>query len=550
MLEPLNLIPPGLVLAGVALLIASLLPACRLCGEARDTVKGWRGLAVLIVGFILGYIAYNVSLIGRDLSAIDFVVAGVFFLGSIFVLVVSRLSMITIREVRRMTALERHRASHDGLTGLPNRCAFSDRIGHLIRQDMDRVGKGRFSVLIMDLDRFKAINDTLGHDYGDRLLLAVSARLEEVVQENHVLARLGGDEFGIVIEGLSGERRILAIAERIRTALHEPFAIDGHVMDAGVSVGAAFYPEHGTDATTLMKRAEIAMYAAKNLPTHGAVYAEALEQHSLNHLSLLGELRRAIDADELELVFHPQLDLAKGAITGLEALVRWPGHQGGRMVLPDEFVPLAEQTGMIVQLDRWVIGQVARYLRAWDHGRFELTISTNISARSLSDPAFLDYVTETFRADDISPRSLVLEITESAVMADPEQAMHAVTRLTRMGFGFSIDDFGTGYSSLAYLKRLPASEIKIDKSFVTDMSFDENDAVIVRSTIDLAHNMGRRVVAEGVEDKDTLDLLAILGCDQVQGYYISKPLHWSDLGDWLRTGPFNPRQTDMLASMA
>ena len=550
MLEPLNLIPPGLVLAGVAVLIASLLPACRLCGEARDTVRGWRGLAVLIVGFILGYIAYNVSLIGRDLGPIDFVVAGVFFLGSIFVLVVSRLSMITIREVRRMTALERHRASHDSLTGLPNRCAFSDRIGHLIREDHDRVGQRRFSILIMDLDRFKAINDTLGHDYGDRLLRAVSTRIEEVLPENHVLARLGGDEFGIVIEGLSGERRILAVADRIRTALHDPFAIDGHVMDAGVSIGAAFYPEHGADATALMKRAEIAMYAAKNLPKHAAIYAEDLEQHSLNHLSLLGELRRAIDADELELAFHPQLDLGKGVITGLEALVRWPGHEGGRMVLPDEFVPLAEQTGMIVQLDRWVINRVADHLRTWDEGAFELTISTNISARSLSDPAFLDYVVETFRDGDISPRSLVLEITESAVMADPEQAMHAVTRLTRMGFGFSIDDFGTGYSSLAYLKRLPASEIKIDKSFVTDMSFDENDAVIVRSTIDLAHNMGRRVVAEGVEDQDTLDLLAILGCDQVQGYYISKPMKWSELGDWLREGAYRGRQGDMLASIA
>lgn len=542
-MEPLHLLPAGLVLVGVTFLVAALLPACRICGEARDTVQGWRILSILIVVFILGYLAYNVSLIGREVTPIDYVVAGIFFMGSVFVLVVSRLSMITIREVRRISALERHRASHDGLTGLPNRAHFSERISALIEESAAE-HRG-FTVLLMDLDRFKAINDTLGHDYGDRLLVAVSERLSGVLNETHTLARLGGDEFGLVIEGVANAKRVGSIAGRIHAALSEPFVIDGHVMDAAMSLGAAFFPDHGSTANTLMKRAEIAMYAAKKSAIQWAVYNHELEQHSLNQLSLHGELRRAIEGNELHLMFQPQVDVQSGELRGLEALVRWRGDDG-RTVMPDEFIPMAEQTGLITQLDQWVIRKVAEYLRQWERITGDFSVSVNISARSLSDAGFLDDIIATFRRHGISPRALMLEITESAVMADPEQAMNAITRLTRMGFGFAIDDFGTGYSSLAYLKRLPAREIKIDKSFVTQMGFDDNDAVIVRATIDLAHNLGRHVVAEGVEDRDTLDLLAILGCDRAQGYYISRPMDADSLQDWLKTNA--PREERRAAS--
>jgi len=549
-LESLRLLPPGLVLAGVTLLLAALLPACRICGEARETVQGWRALSLLIVAFILGYVAYNVSLLGREITPIDYVVAAVFFMGSVFVLVVSRLSMLTIREIRRISALERHRASHDGLTGLPNRRHFAERITALIHAAQQQTGPGDFSVLMMDIDRFKAINDTLGHDYGDRLLMAVSERLGEELNETHTLARLGGDEFGLVVEGMGAPARVATVSDRIRAALDAPFVIDGHKMDAAVSIGVAFYPDHGANASTLMKRAEIAMYAAKKAATHWAVYAEELEQHSLNQLSLLGELRRAIEIDKLDVAFQPQIDVSSGNLKGLEALVRWRRHPDGCTVLPDEFVPMAEQTGLITQLDQWVIRRVAAYLRDWGECGGGLVVSVNISARSLSDAGFLDDVVHTFRRNGISPRALVLEITESAVMADPEQAMRAITRLTRMGFGFAIDDFGTGYSSLAYLKRLPANEIKIDKSFVTHMSFDENDAVIVRATIDLAHNLGRRVVAEGVEDEDTLGLLAILGCDHAQGYHISPPLEADRVHAWLRDHRAGWREGGRLGSVA
>ena len=536
----MNFVPPGLVLAGVAILLVALLPACRICRDARQTIKGWRGLLILIVGFIVGYIAYDISLIGRELDPVDYIVSSVFFLGAVFVYLVSRLSMATIREMQRVTALERHRAAHDDLTGLPNRCSFAERIGTLVREDLKQHGTGRFSVILMDVDRFKMINDTLGHEYGDALLREVTNRLRGVVQGSHTLARLGGDEFGVVIEGLAGPRRIADISARIHHVLEKPFQIEGHAMDVEISIGVAIYPEHGRDATALMKRAEIAMYAAKKSASNFALYRDDMEQHSLRHLSLLGELRNAIESDQLDLVFHPQVDVHRGALSGVEALIRWP-RNNGEVVQPDDFVPLAEQAGMIVQLDRWVLARVAAYLRTWKQDSIDLKVSVNISAKSLSDPDFLQDVLQNFTGADIAPTALVLEITESAVMADPELALKAITRLTQMGIGFSIDDFGTGYSSLAYLKRLPATEIKIDKSFVTDMGVDDNDAVIVRSTIDLAHNMGRRVVAEGVEDRETLELLAILGCDHAQGFFISKPMRAADLLDWMRNSPFGVR---------
>jgi diguanylate cyclase (GGDEF)-like protein len=420
------------------------------------------------------------------------------------------------------------------LTTLPNRALLQDRLTQAILTGHRENTPVAF--ILMDLDRFKDINNTLGHHHGDLLLRQIGPRIQKLLRESDTIARLGGDEFAILLPDTDGEGARQVVAKLEKT-LEAPFAIDGLTVTVEASIGIALYPEHGSKAETLIQRADVAMYTAKHGGGGHAVYSPEHDQYSPGRLALMGELRDAIEHDELVLHYQPKIHLPTSRVIGVEALVRWQHPHRGLMP-PDEFVPLAEQTGLIKPLTLGVITAALRQLQIWRGDGLRLNMAVNLSARNLQDPQLPDQVAELLQNAGALPEHLELEITESTIMADPARALDILTRLNRMGLVLTIDDFGTGYSSLGYLKRLPVSAIKIDKSFVRNMAEDDNDAVIVRSTIELAQNLGLTVVAEGVETQYILDRLAALGCDAAQGYYMSRPMPADALTRWFHESPW------------
>ncbi len=425
-----------------------------------------------------------------------------------------------------------HDATHDSLTGLPNRILLYDRVDQAIKNAKRE--KTKTAVLLLDLDRFKEINETLGHYNGDRLLKQVSMRLSGVIRESDTLARLGGDEFAVLLPSVTEEYAVDKLAEKIQNALVPPFLLNGLTIDVQSSIGAVLFPNHGNNVDTLIKCADIAMYAAKQHNSGFVVYSPKLDQSNLHLLSLVGELRQAIDEDDLILYYQPKLDIRTNRVTEVETLVRWQ-HKVNGLVLPEAFVGFAERTGLIVRLTRWVLKHALQQGLMWRRSGLDIGIAVNLSARNLLDPEFPDVMAGLLASYDFPSQYLVLEITESSIMADPERALEILTRIAEMGVRLSIDDFGTGYSSLSYLKKLPVSEIKIDKSFVMEMLEDENDATIVHATIELGHNLGLTVVAEGVENEETQLKLHSLGCDLLQGFHICKPVGARDFSDWYNT---------------
>jgi diguanylate cyclase (GGDEF)-like protein len=434
------------------------------------------------------------------------------------------------RRLRHQVDENRHQALHDGLTGLPNRALFNDRVDQAIVAAR-RTGAG-VAVMLMDLDRFKEINDTLGHHCGDLLLQQIGPRLDTRLRAVDSVSRLGGDEFAILMPGIEGVETAQAVAEEIRKVLAEAFSLDGLTVEVEASVGIALFPQDGADAATLLQRADVAMYVAKEAATGVELYTAEHDRYSRRRLSLVGDLRKAIEDDQLEIHYQPKADLRTGAVTAVEALVRWH-HPTYGLLLPDEFIPLAEHTGLIRPLTLEVVRAAVTQCAAWRASGLDVGVAVNLSARNLHDLALPEEVGALLREAGLDPSRLRLEITESTIMADPIRAMEVVSRLHDLGTSLAIDDFGTGYSSLAYLKRLPVDELKIDKSFVMDMVDDDNDAVIVRSTIDLARNLGLTVVAEGVETQATWDSLVALGCDLAQGFFLSKPVPAEELTEWL-----------------
>ncbi|WP_322012256.1 EAL domain-containing protein [Paraburkholderia sp. J12] len=429
----------------------------------------------------------------------------------------------------------------DPLTGLPNRISFNE----WLQREIDGASRdGRaFAVMLMDLDRFKYVNDTLGHHVGDRLLREVGKRLADRLGNSRGrVARLGGDEFAILLPGseLAGAQRH---AEQLLKVLEVPMLIEGQPVDVGASVGMVCFPADGTDMHTLLRRADVAMYAAKQANSGIGIYDHGAERHGLERLSLMGELRRAIENNELQLYYQPKIDLADNSMQHLEALVRWRHPERG-LVPPGEFIPFAEQTGFIRSISRWIAAEAVSQSVRWQEQGLAVNISINFSARDLADRSTPDWLAALLREHNVEPGRLGIEITESALMDDPAYALTTLERLRALGIRMSIDDFGTGYSSLSYLKRMPVSELKIDRSFVIGMTHDADDAFIVRSTIALAHNMGLVVVAEGVEDESTLEQLRALGCDMAQGYYIGRPVAADEITTWLA------RWTRKLASIA
>jgi diguanylate cyclase (GGDEF)-like protein/PAS domain S-box-containing protein len=452
-----------------------------------------------------------------------------------------------ITERRRAEKELEFLALHDALTELPNRTLFTDRLGQaILKATRDNAS---FGVLVMDMDRFKEVNDSLGHQAGDLLLRQMSDRLRNTLRQADTVARLGGDEFGVLPSATMSVELTTVTARKVLAALDAPFELGEAMIDSGLSIGIAQFPDHGRDAETLLRHADVAMYVAKRNKTGLAVYSHEQDEHSAGRLALMSELRQAIRNQQLELHYMPKVDFRTRRTYGVEALVRWR-HPVRGMIPPDQFVPLAEQSDLLSSLARWVLETSLQQLDTWRRKGLELSMAVNLSAANLHEATLPEMIGALLARWSLDPGALTLEITESAIMV--AQADRTVRRLSNMGVGVSIDDFGTGYSALSYLKTLPVDEIKIDRSFVRDMAVNPDDAAIVQPTIDLGHNLRLRVTAEGVEDEETWLVLESLGCDSAQGFFISEALPAAALELWLTEsewgmGTAEPR--DMAARM-
>jgi diguanylate cyclase (GGDEF)-like protein len=460
---------------------------------------GWLGLALLSAGLGL-------------------IVAG--FVGS----------MRLHRNIRLTAEQHLHQSLHDPLTGLPNRALFADR-GQQAIAGAKRSG-GSAAVLLIDLDHFKEVNDTLGHPAGDQLLIILSSRLQDAVREVDTVARLGGDEFGIVLPDVSSGAAAVAAAERILDSWSEPIQLDGVRLQIEGSIGVALYPDHGATHDQLLQRADVAMYTAKQAHTSVVIYDPASNKNTPRRLAMLGELRHAIEHGQLVVHYQPKADLTTGRICGAEALVRWE-HPTLGLLPPLDFIPLAEATALIHPLTRVVIRAALAQQARWAQAGHVFPVAVNVSTRCLLAPHFVADVQALLLETGAQPSCLELEITESVIMADPARALSTLSELHGLGLTISIDDFGTGYSSLAYLKVLPVDELKIDRSFVRDVRDHPDDAVIVQAIVDLGRNLGLRVVAEGIEDQTTWEYLQGIGCDVGQGFHLSRPVEPATLTTWL-----------------
>jgi len=443
-----------------------------------------------------------------------------------------------VTERQRLEEELRHCARHDALTGLPNRTVLHERLREALGVGRDDAGvddagvEPTLALLLLDLDGFKEVNDTLGHAHGDALLQQVAARLTQAVRPVDMVARLGGDEFALVVP-VANAVGAEAVATALGIALEAPFLVEGHTLHLGASIGIALGPAHGRDGATLLRHADVAMYAAKRGGGGGyAVYAPAQDAALPARLSLIADLRRALAEGALVLHYQPQVAVDSGRVVGVEALARWP-HPTHGFVPPDQFIPLAEGMGLIGALTDWALDTALRQCRVWRDAGHALVVAVNLSAATLHDPRLPATIARLLRAHGIPAGSLRLEVTESALMADPARAGVVLAGLAEMGVGISVDDYGTGYSSLAYLKRLPVDELKIDRAFVRNLTTDEADRTIVASTIGLGHSLGLTVVAEGVEDAVAWATLAMLGCDAVQGYHLGRPMPAAAMEAWL-----------------
>lgn len=483
---------------------------------------------------VSGSIGENIAVEAMKAGAHDYLMKG--NIARLLPAIERELREVNMRQGRRQADETIYRLAYtDPVTNLPNRTRFRELVQEAIVAGQRE--QRPIALLLMDLDRFKEVNDTLGHDRGDSLLQQVGLRLRGALFAPDVVARLGGDEFSILLPQLAGADDVRHVIKKLHDCLEAPFVIDGILIAVETSIGVATMPEHADDADTLLQRADIAMYRAKQMASDYAVYAPEFNPHSPERLGLMAELRDAIEQNHLLLHFQPKVDIKTNRIAGNEALVRWQHPRLG-LLFPDRFIVAAEQTGSIGPLTRWVLNDALSHCRGMCREGIRLRVSVNLSARSLHDPQLLKMIEDALEATGAEPGQLMLEVTESAIVLDPKRAEENLVALSRMGVWLSIDDFGTGYTSLASIKRLPVNEIKIDRSFVTNMLTDKKDAMIVRTVIDLGHNFGLTVVAEGVETKEVLDALAALGCDEIQGYFISKPQTCELLKSWFSASPY------------
>ena len=444
----------------------------------------------------------------------------------------------TIRDIterKQAEALIQRAAYEDAVSGLPNRNSLNDRLMDAVRQDNSE-GKP-MALLLMDLERFKEVNDTFGHQLGDRLIGDVGRRIQKAVREDDFVARLGGDEFAILLSRLRGLQDIDRVIQKIQKALEPSFELEGIPVAVEAAIGIALYPSDGRDAGTLLRHADVAMYEAKKSGRGYARYLPEKDHYNPRRLALIGELRYAIEHDELLLHYQPKIDLKSGRCIGVEALVRWK-HPLRGMIRPDEFIPAAERTGLIKPLTAWVIDAAVRQGRAWSNTGLPVEMAVNVSVRNLLDSGFPGWLAGRLQDPGLPPGHVRLEITESAIMTEPDQSLEVLRSIKAIGVHLSIDDFGKGYTSLSLLEKMPVDEIKVDRSFVHSMSPGNEGSVFVQSMVDLGHNLGLPVVAEGVENQETYERLCGLGCDQAQGYYMSRPQPADEMTRWLEESPW------------
>jgi diguanylate cyclase (GGDEF)-like protein len=519
---------PGVILAGIVFwfvnvaLVATVIAMVQGLGIMRYLVHEW---------------LFQASTAGMLLCGLGpvLVVVADFSLPAVVLLF---LPLYAIHRGSRHAIAKEHQALHDALTDLPNRLLFRDRVDQAITSSQ-RTGDIA-AVMLMDLDHFKEINDTLGHHHGDRLLQEVAQRLQGALRDSDTVARLGGDEFGVLLPRLSGPEAATEVANDLLEHLREPFVVDDLTLEVDASIGVAIFPDHGADTETLLQRADIAMYSAKSSSGGSMLFEASQDRHSPRRLALAGELRSAISNGQIVLYFQSKADLRTGQIVGVEALARWDHPRFG-VVGPTEFVPIAEQTGLIGPLTSCVLNKALAQLRAWSESGHDLTVAVNLSARSFLDTQLAVEIPALLERHGVAPARLELELTESMLMHDPQRAQATLERLKSIGVTLAVDDFGTGYSSLANLRRLPVDVIKIDKAFVIDMETSPSDAAIVSATVDLAHSLGLRAVAEGVESDEVWRRLAALGCDIAQGFHVSRPVPARDLAPLLQRGSLGAR---------
>lgn len=456
-------------------------------------------------------------------------------LGALVLAMVIRMAGATGEKKEQAEALLAHQALHDMLTGLPNRAYFYERTGEALES---AAADGTLcAAMLFDLDRFKEINDTMGHKYGDRVLIEVGPRVRAVLRGGDTLARLGGDEFCVLLPDVGSAQDAVRVAERIIEVLEAPFVVDGVNLGIEASCGISVVPETGGSADLLLQWADVAMYAAKDSHADVMVYSAELDPTTTGQMALLGDLRTALAHDEFVLHFQPKAAMGSRKVLGVEALIRWQ-HPTLGILYPDRFIPEAERSGLIEPMTYWVLDEALGQCRRWMEGADpkrpnQLTVAVNLSTRSLLDASLPSIVRAALSRWDVPAHLLELEITETIIMTDPKRARRVLTELADMGITLSIDDFGTGYSSLAYLRDLPVTQLKIDRCFVQDMGKDLDDTVIVRAVLDLAGNLGLHTVAEGVEDAATWDQLTELGCDSAQGFFLARPMPAEQFGVWL-----------------
>ncbi len=436
-------------------------------------------------------------------------------------------SQLRRRQREAQRALE-HQALHDGLTDLPNRLQLGQRVEAAI------ASRPSAALLLLDIDNFKEINDTFGHRVGDALLRQVGPRLSDQLEPGDVIARLGGDEFAILLPGADADRALKVAHALLR--VERPLMADGHALEVTACIGIAVFPQHGSTAETLLQRADVALYSAKRTGNSYSIYRPEDDPYDASRLVLRADLRRAIEQREIVLYYQPQVAVATGQVIGVEALARWKHPERG-WIPPAEFIPVAERMGLIKSLTAYVVEIATGQSLAWQRAGSAFPVAVNVSMRNLLDPKFPESMEAIVVAAKADPHTLKLEITESAIMVEPGRVLETMNRLRQVGFGFAIDDFGTGYSSLAYLQRLPVEQIKIDRSFIAQLTADSGSAAIVRATIELARSLTLDLVAEGVEDEATWNLLGQMGCFAAQGYFLSRPLPVPELDRWLRDWP-------------
>ncbi len=490
-------------------------------GAAGDTGTGF---AEAFFDDILFYVVTSAAVLALSPLVVFAAQASAWFVPLLLI------PMFAVHKTAQISLEEQHKALHDALTGLPNRKYLQRELGEAV----ERVDAPPFALALLDLDRFKEVNDTLGHHVGDRLLQLVAIRIRSVLRPEDLVARLGGDEFAMYLPDIESDRAAADVALRIRAALVEPFQLEDVLLELEASIGISVFPAHGRDVEQLMRRADVAMYLAKEQQTEVEVYDPAKDHNSTDRLGLLASLRRALDAGELALHYQPKVALESGGVVGVEALIRW-NHPVRGYIPPDEFIPLAETSGLMHRLTAYVIDTALAQVALWRDEGFLVAVAVNVSARDLHGSELARTVSESLAKHRVPATLLKLELTERTLMVEHTRVLDTLIALEALDVELSLDDFGTGYSSMFMLKRLPVSEIKVDQSFVSRLSQDGEDISIVRSIIELAHGLGLQAVAEGVETEEVWDQLVGLGCDTAQGWFVSRPMPAEAATAWLRT---------------